>query len=156
MSVKESFDNLPSGICFYEESGLLRLANVKINELCVKVTGLLRLANVQIKELCLKVTGKPLLSGAEFWNTLTSGQPIEPNERVASDKTPMIKTDDGKVYSFERIAHETDGKKVYEIVATDITRKYELSEALSKKNKELAALNRRMRVYGENIKSLPR
>lgn len=30
MSVKESFDNLPSGICFYEESGLLRLANVKI------------------------------------------------------------------------------------------------------------------------------
>ena len=30
MSVKESFDNLPSGICFYEESGLLRLANVQI------------------------------------------------------------------------------------------------------------------------------
>ncbi len=136
MSVKESFDNLPSGICFYEESGLLRLANV------------------QIKELCLKVTGKPLLSGAEFWNTLTSGQPIEPNERVASDKTPMIKTDDGKVYSFERIEHQTDGKKVYEIVATDITRKYELSEDLSKKNKELAALNRRMRAYGENIQKL--
>ena len=136
MSVKESFDNLPSGICFYEESGLLRLANV------------------QIKELCLKVTGKPLLSGAEFWNTLTAGQPIEPNERVASDKTPMFKTDDGKVYSFERIEHATDGKKVYEIVATDITRKYELSEDLSKKNKELAALNRRMRVYGENIHEL--
>ena len=136
MSVKESFDNLPSGICFYEESGLLRLANV------------------QIKELCMKVTGKPLLSGAEFWNTLTAGQPIEPNERIASDKTPMIRTDDGKVYSFERIEHETDGKKVCEIVATDITRKYELSEDLSKKNKELAALNRRMRVYGENIQAL--
>ena len=135
-SVKESFDNLPSGICFYEESGLLRLANV------------------QIKELCFKITGKPLLSGAEFWNALTAGQPILPNERVASDKTPMIKTDDGKVYSFERIGHETDGKKVYEIVATDITRKYELSEALSKKNKELAAMNRRMRAYGENIQKL--
>ena len=146
MSVKESFDNLPSGICFYEESGLLRLANVKINELCVKVTG------------------KPLLSGAEFWNTLTSVQPIEPNERIESVETPMIKTDDGKVYSFERIdgkvysferiEHETDGKKVYEIVATDITRKYELSEDLSKKNKELAVLNRRMRAYGENIQEL--
>lgn len=136
MSVKESFDNLPSGICFYEESGLLRLANV------------------QIKELCLKVTGKPLLSGAEFWNTLTAGQPIEPNERIESVETPMIRTDDGKVYSFERIEHETDGKKVYEIVATDITRKYELSEDLSKKNKELAALNRRMRAYGENIQKL--
>ena len=39
-------------------------------------------------------------------------------------------------------------------MATDITRKYELSEDLSKKNKELAALNRRMRVYGENIQKL--
>ena len=106
------------------------------------------------EELCLKVTGKPLLSGAEFWNALTAGQPIEPNKRIESDKTPMIKTDDGKVYSFERIEHETDGKKVCEIVATDITRKYELSEDLSKKNKELAALNRRMRVYGENIQKL--
>ena len=37
---------------------------------------------------------------------------------------------------------------------TDITRKYELSEDLSKKNKELAALNRRMRAYGENIQKL--
>ena len=108
----------------------------------------------EVEKYRLKVTGKPLLSGAEFWNTLTAGQPIEPNERIESDKTPMIRTDDGKVYSFERIEHQTDGKKVYEIVATDITRKYELSEDLSKKNKELAALNRRMRAYGENIQKL--
>lgn len=136
MSVKESFDNLPSGICFYEESGLLRLANV------------------QIKELCVKVTGKPLLNGEGFWDTLTAGQPIVPNEKMASGDAPMVKTADGKVYSFERFEHQTDGKKVYEIVATDITRKYELSEDLSKKNKELATLNRCMRAYGENIQKL--
>lgn len=136
MSVKESFDNLPSGICFYEESGLLRLANV------------------QIKELCFKITGKPLLSGADFWNMLATETPILPNERVADGEKPMIRTDDGKVYSFKRIAHEIEGKKVYEIVATDITRRYYLSEDLSKKNKELAALNRRMRAYGENIQAL--
>ena len=109
---------------------------------------------MQIKELCFKITGKPLLSGADFWNMLATETPILPNERVADGEKPMIRTDDGNVYSFERIEHETDGKKVYEIVATDITRKYELSEDLSKKNKELAALNRRMRVYGENIQKL--
>ena len=54
MSVKESFDNLPSGICFYETSGILRLVNVKINDLCVEITG------------------KPLLNGAEFWKTLAA------------------------------------------------------------------------------------
>lgn len=136
MSVKESFDNLPSGICFYEESGLLRLANVKIDELCVKITG------------------KSLLSGADFWKTLTDITPIMTSERVAIGEKPMIKTDDGKVYSFERIAHKTDSGTLYEIVATDISKRYELSVALDAKNTELEALNRRMRTYGENIQEL--
>ena len=68
MSVKESFDNLPSGICFYETSGILRLVNVKINDLCVEITG------------------KPLLNGAEFWKTLAEDAPIAPNERVDGER----------------------------------------------------------------------
>ena len=113
MSVKESFDNLPSGICFYETSGILRLVNVKINDLCVEITG------------------KPLLNGAEFWKTLAEDAPIAPNERVGTGETPMIKTESGKVYSFNRTEHAVDGEAVFEIVATDITRRYWLSEDLT-------------------------
>ena len=122
MSVKESFDNLPSGICFYETSGILRLVNVKINDLCVEITG------------------KPLLNGAEFWKTLAEDAPIAPNERVGTGETPMIKTESGKVYSFNRTEHAVDGEAVFEIVATDI--------------EELAAFNQRMREYGEKIQEL--
>ncbi len=136
MSVKESFDNLPSGICFYETSGILRLVNVKINDLCVEITG------------------KPLLNGAEFWKTLAEDAPIAPNERVGTGETPMIKTERGKVYSFNRTEHAVDGEAVFEIVATDITRRYRLSEDLACKNEELAAFNQRMREYGEKIQEL--
>ena len=137
MSVKESFDNLPSGICFYETSGILRLVNVKINDLCVEITG------------------KPLLNGAEFWKTLAEDAPIAPNERVGTGETPMIKTENGKVYSFNRTEHAVDGEAVFEIVvATDITRRYRLSEDLACKNEELAAFNQRMREYGEKIQEL--
>lgn len=39
MSIKEAFDDLPSGICFYEESGVTRLVNRKMNDLSIKITG---------------------------------------------------------------------------------------------------------------------
>lgn len=136
MSVKESFDNLPGGICFYEESGLPRLINLKINGLSVEITG------------------KALLSGKEFWRALTGGGANAPCESEGTGETPMIRTGSGKVYSFKRIAHEIDGRQIYEIVATDITRRYDLSVDLEKKNRELTAFNKRMREYGEKIQEL--
>ena len=77
MSVKESFDNLPSGICFYETSGILRLVNVKINDPSVEITG------------------KTLLNGAEFWKTLAVDAPIAPKERVGTGEPHMVKTASG-------------------------------------------------------------
>lgn len=49
VSIKESADTLPAGICFHEESGLVRLINTEMNRLCVLTTG------------------KALLNGATFW-----------------------------------------------------------------------------------------
>ena len=72
MSIKESFDNLPSGICFYEESGVLLLVNVKISE------------------LCLKITGESLLNGADFWKTLTNKTHYIKIECLVTNQTPMI------------------------------------------------------------------
>ena len=39
VSIKESADSLPAGICFYEQSGLVRLINTEMNRLCVLATG---------------------------------------------------------------------------------------------------------------------
>ena len=57
-SIKESFDTLPRGICFYDKNGVLLLTNIMIDD------------------LCLKITGHHLLNGVDFWNILISNEPI--------------------------------------------------------------------------------
>ncbi len=136
VSIKESFNNLPSGICFYDQNGVLQLANIKINDLCIKITG------------------HQLLNGADFWNILISNEPILNCIRLKCGERPIIKTFDHNVYSFKRIIHKINNDIIYEIIATDITIKYNLSVDLEKKNKELELLNKHMREYGENINEI--
>ena len=136
LSIKESFNNLPSGICFYDQNGVLQLANIKINDLCIKITG------------------HQLLNGADFWNILISNEPILNCIRLKCGERPIIKTFDHNVYSFKRIIHKINNDIIYEIIATDITIKYNLSVDLEKKNKELELLNKHMREYGENINEI--
>lgn len=136
MSVKESFDTLPSGICFAKKNGIPRLVNVKINDLCIETTG------------------KTLLDANKFWSVLTGEKSLVCAERVRLGNKPIVKTQTGQVYSFKRLEHFINGEPIYEIIATDVTRRYALSVDLSKKNKEIESFNKRMREYGENIEEL--
>lgn len=56
VSIKESVDMLPKGICFYEKSGLVRLINREMNNLSVLILG------------------EALLNGTSFWHAITNGK----------------------------------------------------------------------------------
>ena len=135
-SIKESFDTLPRGICFYDKNGVLLLTNIMIDD------------------LCLKITGYHLLNGVDFWNILISNEPISNCVRLKCGEKPMIKTFDYNVYSFKRIIHKINDDIFYEINATNITTKYNLSIDLQNKNRELEIFNKRMREHGENINKI--
>ena len=135
-SIKESFDTLPRGICFYDKNGVLLLTNIMIDD------------------LCLKITGYHLLNGVDFWNILISNEPISNCVRLKCGEKPMIKTSDYNVYSFKRIIHKINDDIFYEINATNITTKYNLSIDLQNKNRELEIFNKRMREHGENINKI--
>ena len=38
-SIKESFDNLPTGICFADSNGLIVLCNKRMHQLCYELMG---------------------------------------------------------------------------------------------------------------------
>ena len=135
MSIKEAFDDLPCGICFYEESGLTRLGNSKMNDLSIRITG------------------ECLLNGKKFISILTD-ENIRRNSLPHQDEEEYIIALNDHVYSFRRKEHQLSDKSLYEIIATDITRKHHLSMELDKKNKELSSFNKRMRQYGETIEEL--
>ena len=134
-SIKEAFDDLPCGICFYEASGVTRLVNSKRNDFSIRITG------------------EYLLNGKKFISILTD-ENIKRNSLSHQDEEEYIISLDDHVYSFRRREHQLSDKSLYEIIATDITRKHQLSRELNKKNKELSSFNKRMRQYGETIEEL--
>lgn len=134
-SIKEAFDDLPCGICFYEASGVTRLVNSKRNDFSIRITG------------------EYLLNGKKFISILTDKN-IKRNSLSHQDEEEYIISLDDHVYSFRRREHQLSDKFLYEIIATDITRKHQLSRELNKKNKELSSFNKRMRQYGETIEEL--
>lgn len=134
-SIKEAFDDLPCGICFYEASGVTRLVNSKRNDFSIRITG------------------EYLLNGKKFISILTD-ENIKRNSLSHQEEEEYIISLDDHVYSFRRREHQLSDKSLYEIIATDITRKHQLSRELNKKNKELSSFNKRMREYGETIEEL--
>ena len=135
MSIKEAFDDLPCGISFYEASGVTRLVNSKRNDFSIRITG------------------EYLLNGKKFISILTD-ENIKRNSLSHQEEEEYIISLDDHVYSFRRREHQLSDKSLYEIIATDITRKHQLSRELNKKNKELSSFNKRMRQYGETIEEL--
>ena len=134
-SIKEAFDDMPCGICFYEASGVTRLVNSKRNDFSIRITG------------------EYLLNGKKFISILTD-ENIKRNSLSHQEEEEYIISLDDHVYSFRRREHQLSDKSLYEIIATDITRKHQLSRELNKKNKELSSFNKRMRQYGETIEEL--
>ena len=134
-SIKEAFDDLPCGICFYEASGVTRLVNSKRNDFSIRITG------------------EYLLNGKKFISILTN-ENIKRNSLSHQEEEEYIISLDDHVYSFRSREHQLSDKSLYEIIATDITRKHQLSRELNKKNKELSSFNKRMRQYGETIEEL--
>ena len=130
-SIKESFDNLPSGICFFEENGLLRLTNYKINS------------------LYKMMFHKPLLNGIQFCEELTNC--FNNNFKTIKKGDNQIKKINDKVYSFNLVEHFINGNKYYELLAIDVTQSYKLSLELKEKQKELLDFNKRIRDYSDNI-----
>ncbi len=138
VSIKESVDMLPKGICFYEKSGLVRLVNREMNDLSILMLG------------------EALLNGTSFWHNITHGK-LEEGFRLLKDgEEPIVRCKDGKVISFRQYKPLLNENEIYEIIATDISEEYRLMEELESKKEKLKAVNERLISYGKNVSQLAR
>ena len=136
ISIKESLDNLPAGICFFDSNGIVLLVNKKMND------------------ISLLLTGKVLLNGGEFWNHILKVSEKQYHSYAYSNNEIQIKFSDEKVISFQRYVHAIEEKEIYEIDAIEITELYKLTKKLEIKSNELKKINERLIDYGENVKEL--
>ena len=133
MSVKEAISVLPVGVCFYDE------------------TGRLLLMNEQIGDECREITGMPLLDGVAFWSAMCEGNTADGIVCSQEGDSVLVEKNDGRASCYKRIIHILDGKTVYELSGSDISREFALKKKVEKQNEELRKMNLRLRKYGETV-----
>ena len=133
-SIKESIDKLNAGLCFAIPNGRTILVNAVMNK------------------LCYALTGRDLQNADSFWNRLSSNDIQNDVECLEKGDNPCYRLADGSVWRFSR----ENLPSFVQIIASDITQVYAVNNSLQEKNKELKALNMRLREYGESIVELTR
>lgn len=134
-SVKESLDNLPTGLCFSDKRGMVRLSNHKMNSL----------SHI--------IAGEELQDAKTFWEQLKEGKTVESVECLLTGDEPQFRVPDGTVWMFQRT--EIDEETI-QLTSIDITSLYNLSEDLRNKNRDIEKMNNRLRKYGETVDSTTR
>ena len=95
MSVKESVEALPVGLCFYDE------------------TGRILLLNEQVANDCKELTGTPLYDGNVFWSSVSEEKVADGITVSQNEGSLIVERADGRVTLCKRIVHDMGGKRVY-------------------------------------------
>lgn len=122
-SIKEAFDNLPSGICFFDSAGMLVLINKKMTELAFALTG----RDLQYSDDMDILLSFPLAA-----------------DRI-NENTCLLRDGEVRQFSHERIRAE-NGRLYDRYIAVDITEIYyknkQLEEQTMRQARAVADLER--------------
>ena len=133
MSVKEAFDRLPAGLCYYLPGGLLKLVNRSMDA------------------LCYEALGAPLMDPEGFWRALAeNGLPAS----LRGGEQPVLGFPGGRVYSFRHRVLDTELGQVHELVAMDVSEDWALNRELEDKQARARELNVRLKVLLGSIEYL--
>lgn len=135
-SIKEGSDNLPDGICFFDEFGTVRLINKKM------------------MSIGMMLFGKEIQTLDELHSALSCPQSgVECLDREIA----LYHFPDGTVHRFtESETTDWDGKRITEVIAADVTELYAKQKELNGENIRLADANRRMKWILENMSDIVR
>ena len=125
-SVKEAFDNLPSGVCFFDKNGTVTLCNHQMYRVFFALTGRDLQSLPELRELLDSGPDVFLLDDGHAW-------------RFAREE---ITTEDGTAYT--------------QVTASDVTELYRRQKELEEDNRKLEEDAQRIRRLSANIISLIR
>ena len=134
-SIREAFDNLPSGLCFSDEKGIPLLTNRRMYQLSEEATG----------KLCR--------NAEEMWRGLLGFEGQDGIVRLHNEDFPTFHWNDGKIWQFSRTELTLQNRSYIQTTATDITRLYTLTEELEKNNDTLDQQYKRLKnIMGEIVR----
>ncbi len=132
-SIREAFDNLPSGLCFSDEKGIPLLTNRRMYQLSEEATG----------RLCR--------NAEEMWRGLSELEGQKGIERLNKENIPTFHWNGGNIWQFSRTELTFQNQRYIQTTATDITRLYTLTEELEKNNAALDKQYKRLKNLLDEI-----
>lgn len=123
MSVKESLDNLPVGICYCDTDGKVLLINNKMHEF--------------IKEAKTISGSNPVVCFGKF--------------KKDGETDPVFEMSDGSIYILRKNEINSESDHFIEYLALDITKKYRLTREVETENKKLKERGDELRQQGKTI-----
>ncbi len=136
MSVKEAVDSLPTGVCFYTETGRVLMIN-------------------KAMESFARQAGCPLDAGGRaLCLSVVSGELSPGFERRAEGGRLLITTPDGRALSVREGETVFDGGPLYMLSLTDVSEVYAKTLSLRKLHGRLSALSGRLTEYNRQIVGL--
>ncbi len=133
-SIKESIDNLPTGLCFSTESGIVFLSNKTMNN------------------ICHKITGGDLQDAEALWKKII--ERVQVRDKHKSVNHHISQFDNKQTWSFSRNNIKVNNKDGVQITAVNITELDEMRRLLKKRNAEFIKMNIRLRKYSENLAAI--
>lgn len=135
--IKESFDNLPIAVCFFDRNGLVRLVNRRMLEISA------------------------VLLGTEFQTLFELRYALlaPPNKEISViDKSfPVLRFPDGKSLRFEETEITVNSREKYtQVIAADVSKLALRQGELKEENKRLADANRRVKRLYDNMAEIVR
>lgn len=134
-SVKESVDQLRTGVCYYFADGRIKLHNDSM------------------ENIWKNLTGKSLVDGRALWKTISQGRALA-GSCISKGEAPIYMLPDGSVRSWRRNKVGADGMELYEVLAADVTEEYALVHDLEEKKERLRFRSLRLKAVGERIDAL--
>lgn len=136
--IREACNHLPIGICVGTEEGIPRLTNEKMQEL----------AHI--------ISGKNVANTLVFWQDLEDFQGNDGADDVVFTDTPSIRLKDGRIINFTMRDILIKNIRHKEILAIDVTDKYELSQKLKSENELLKKQAQELEELRDHIATLNR
>lgn len=138
VSLQEGLDFMPDGISFSTQDGIPLLVNRKMQNISYAAFG----------------TG--VLDMRRLLQLLEAGETAVGCHVEYKENAVFLHLQDGSIWDIQYREIPIRSSQVQECIAYDITEQYQKNQEMEKRNAHLAAVNKKMREYNQNLDSITR
>ena len=138
VSLQEGLDFMPDGISFSTQDGIPLLVNRKMQNISYAAFG----------------TG--VLDMRRLLQLLEAGETAVGCHVEYKENAVFLHLQDGSIWYIQYREIPIRSSQVQECIAYDITEQYQKNQEMEKRNAHLAAVNKKMREYNQNLDSITR